>query len=294
MAARPDTAAAPAPSSFPPGLRYMVAGAFFFSVMSLLVKLAGQRLPSQQIVLARSLIMLVLAWAALRRAGVPLLGTRRGLLALRGVLGFAALSCFYYALVHLPLADATVIQYTNPAFAAVLAIFVLGEGMRRREVASVLLSLAGVMLVARPGFLFGAASTLDPLAVGIGLLGAAFSGAAYVVVRKLGTEHYLVVILYFAAVSSAASLPAAATFWVWPTAAELLVLLGVGFTTHAGQIYMTRGLHLERAGRATATGLVQIVFAAGWGVLVFSDVPGPAGVAGAALVIVGVLLLGRS
>jgi drug/metabolite transporter (DMT)-like permease len=42
----------------------------------------------------------------------------------------------------------------------------------------------------------------------------------------------------------------------------LLILLGVGVTTHLGQVFMTRGLHLERAGRATAAGLVQIVFAA--------------------------------
>jgi hypothetical protein len=59
------------------GLRYMVAGAFFFSLMSLLVKVAGQRLPSQQIVLARSLVMVVLAGLALRRLRHPLAGTPR-------------------------------------------------------------------------------------------------------------------------------------------------------------------------------------------------------------------------
>jgi drug/metabolite transporter (DMT)-like permease len=75
---------------------------------------------------------------------------------------------------------------------------------------------------------------------------------------------------------------------------ELLLLLGVGVTTHLGQVYMTRGLHLERAGRATATALVQIVFAAVWGAIFFSQVPGPLGMVGAALVIAAVLLLGRS
>ncbi|CAN5782149.1 pseudopaline transport inner membrane protein CntI [soil metagenome] len=278
----------------PPGLRYMVAGAFFFSLMSLLVKLAGQNLPSQQIVLARSLVMAVLAWVTLRRRRIRVLGQRRPLLLLRGVLGFGALSCFYYALVHLPLADATVLQYTNPAFAAVLAIFALGERMRRREVLSVALSLTGVLLVARPAFLFGTASVLDPVAVAIGLLGAVLSAAAYVVVRMLGSEHYMVVIFYFAMVSIIGSTPAAALQWVPPTPADLMLLLGVGVMTHAGQIYMTRGLHLERAGRATAAGLVQIVFAATWGLLVFGDAPDIRGAAGAALVIAGVLLLGRS
>lgn len=272
----------------------MIIGAFFFSVMSLLVKLAGQRLPSQEIVLARSVVMAVLAFAMLRRSRIPLLGERRRLLVLRGLLGFGALSCFYFALVHLPLADATVLQYTNPAFAAVFAVFALGERMRPREIACLVLSLGGVLLVARPQFLFDAGTGLDPVVVSVALLGAVLSAAAYVVVRMLGSEHHLVVIFYFALVSVVGSLPASVATAVMPAPAEWLLLLGVGIFTHAGQVYMTRGLHLERAGRATAAALVQIVFAAALGALVFSQFPDATGVAGAALVMAGVLLLGRS
>lgn len=272
----------------------MAAGAFFFSVMSLMVKLAGQRLPSQEIVLVRSLVMTVLAYTLLRRLDIPVLGTRRSLLVLRGVLGYGAISCFYYAIVHLPLADATVLQYTNPAFAAVFAIFVLGETMRLREIACVVLSLAGVLLVARPTFLFGAGAGLDPLAVTIGLAGAVLSAAAYVLVRMLGGEHHLVVILYFSALSVIASVPATAANPVMPGPVEWLLLTGIGGVTHLGQVFMTRGLHLERAGRATATGLVQIVFAAVWGALVFAQFPDAWGVAGGTLVVLGVLLLGRT
>lgn len=276
----------------PLGLRYMALGAFFFSVMSLLVKLAGQRLPSQEIVLARSVVMLAICGVAIRARGLPPLGQRHGLLVLRGVFGFGALSCFYYSLVHLPLADATVIQYTNPAWTAVFAIFVLGEGLRRRELGLLGLSLAGVLLVARPGFLAGGGG-LDPLAVLVGLSGALLSGAAYVMVRKLGDEHHLVIIGYFAAVSVLGSLPFTLTSWVAPRGLEWLTLTGVGVSTHLGQVYLTKGLKLERAGRATATALVQIVFAAVWGWLFFADLPDVWGWVGGALVVAAVLLLGR-
>ncbi|HSK19703.1 MAG TPA: DMT family transporter [Longimicrobiales bacterium] len=284
----------PGRQPIPRGLRYMATGAFFFSVMSLLVKLAGQRVPSQEIVLARSLIMAVISFVALRSRRIPVLGERRRLLVVRGLLGFGALSCFYYALVHLPLADATVIQYTNPAFAAVFAVFVLGERMRIREVLCIALSITGVLLVARPGFLFGAGTGLDPIAASIALLGAILSAAAYVTVRLLAAEHHLVVIFYFAIISSLGSLPGTLVNAVVPGALELLLLLGVGISTQLGQIYMTRGLHLERAGRATATSLVQIVFAGVWGALFFAQIPGPAGLVGAGLIVAGVLLLGRN
>lgn len=279
---------------FSRGLRYMAAGAFFFSVMSLLVKFAGRTLPTQEIVFARSLIMAILTYTTLRRRRIPMLGERRGLLVVRGLLGFAALSCFYYALVHLPLADATVIQYTNPAFAAVFAVFVLGERMRGREIACLAMSIGGVLLVARPGFLFEGSAGLAPFAVAVALSGAVLSAAAYVTVRVLAREHHLVVIFYFAVISTVGSLPATAIDVVLPRPADVLLLLGVGVSTQLGQVFMTKGLHLERTGRATATSLVQIVFAGLWGALFFSQLPGPLGLAGAGLIVAGVLLLGRA
>ena len=279
---------------FSRGLRYMAAGAFFFSVMSLLVKFAGRTLPSQEIVFARSLVMAILTYTTLRRRRIPVLGERRSLLVVRGLLGFAALSCFYYALVHLPLADATVIQYTNPAFAAVFAVLVLGERMRVREIVCVAMSIGGVLLVARPGFLFGGSAGLDPFAVAVALSGAVLSAAAYVSVRVLANEHHLVVIFYFAVISTLGSLPVTAINVVLPRPADVLILLGVGVSTQLGQVFMTKGLHLERTGRATATSLVQIVFAGLWGALFFSQLPGPLGLAGAGLIMAGVLLLGRA
>src|SRR5215217_7502782 len=94
----------------------MVLAAFCFSVMSMLVKLVGARLPSQEVVFVRAAVSLAVAYVLVRRARPGNWGNRKGLLVLRGLMGFAALSCFFYALIHLPLADATVIQYTNPVW----------------------------------------------------------------------------------------------------------------------------------------------------------------------------------
>ncbi len=280
--------------AFPRGLRYMAVGAFFFSIMSLLVKVAGQRLPSQEMVLARSATMLGLSWIGLRRAGLSWLGAqRRSLLVIRGVLGFSALSCFYFSIVRLPLGDSNVIQYTNPAFTAVLATWVLHERLRLREVGAVVASLAGVVLVARPSFLFGSAAALDPAVVGIALLGALCSASAYVTVRRLEGESALVIIFYFSLVSVVGSIPAGWSALRWPTPREWLLLLAIGATTQIAQLYMTRGLQLERAGRATAVGYLQVIFAAIWGALFFGEIPGLLTLAGFALVIAGTLTIAR-
>lgn len=276
-----------------PGMRYMAAGAFCFSLMSLLVKVAGSRLPSQEVVMARAIVTMLLSIAALRHARVSPWGTQRGLLTFRGVFGFVALSCFYHSLTHLPIADATVIQYTNPVFAGLLAVPFLGERLRRREVLSVLFSMVGVLLVMRPAFLFGgSAHELPPVTVVIGLVGAVCSAAAYITVRKLGkTEHPAVIISYFSVISIIASVPVALPGWIWPTGTEWLVLIGIGVTTQLGQTYLTHGLRMERAGTATATAYLQIVFAALWGVLFFAEVPDAGTLLGTAVIVGSTLAL---
>jgi drug/metabolite transporter (DMT)-like permease len=279
----------------PLGLRYMAAAAFFFSVMSLLVKVAGQRLPTQEVVLARSFVGALLSWAVLRARGVSPLGHRRGLLLVRALLGYGALSCFFHALVHLPLADATVIQYTNPVFTALLAAVLLSERLRVREVALVLASLAGVVLMARPGFVFGGLEErLDLAAAAIALLGAILSAGAYVTVRRLGaSEDPLVIVFWFAALSTLGAIPFTAMRAVPPTPFEWLALAGIGVVTQLGQVFMTKGLRLEAAGRAMAVGYMQIVFAAAWGAIFFAEFPDAWGLAGALLIVLGTFGIAR-
>lgn len=271
-----------------PGMRYMAAGAFFFSVMSLLVKHAGKDLPSQELVLARSIVTATLSAWAIHRARVSPWGTQRKMLVFRGIAGFLALACFYHTLTNLPIADATVIQYTNPVYAGLLAVPLLGEKLRRREVLSVLASIVGVLLVTQPGFLFGGSPhALPGMSVAIGLAGAICSAAAYITVRKLGaTEHPAVIVGYFSLVSIVGSIPLALPHWIWPTPMQWLVLLVIGVSTHLGQMAITHGLRLERAGTATATAYLQIVFAAMWGVLFFAEIPDAGTIVGS-IVIVG-------
>jgi drug/metabolite transporter (DMT)-like permease len=277
------------------GLRYMAASAFCFSVMSVLVRVAGRHLPSQEIVLVRGVITLVLSWVALRRAGLPMWGTKKGLLILRGTAGFLALSCYYYAVTHLPLADATVLHFTNPVMTVLLASVVLGEKLRGRELALTALCLAGVVLVARPPFLFGAAAApFPPLAVAIALCGALGSAVAYVTVRAIGqSENPLVVVFYFPLVTVPATLPFVIGNLVWPHAIDWLLLVGIGISTQLGQLYLTRGLQLEPAGRATAVGYLQVALAYVFGIVLFAEHPSLWSTAGAVLVLAGIVALGR-
>ncbi|HEX6748848.1 MAG TPA: DMT family transporter [Longimicrobium sp.] len=274
----------------------MVLSAFCFSLMSLLVKLVGARIPSQEVVFVRAVVSLAMAYLLVLRARPGNWGNRKGLLVVRGLMGFAALSCFFYGIIHLPLADATVIQYMNPVFTAWLGWWLLGEALTVGEAVFSGVGLLGVLLIARPTALFGGegAARLDPVAVSVALAGAIFSAAAYVSVRRLSrTEHPLIIVFYFTLVTVPASLPGALAGAVMPRGVEWLLLAGVGVTALVGQVFLTSGLQREPAGRATAIGYVQIVFAATWGMLFFREWPDALSLLGAALVLVSVVTLAR-
>ena len=100
-------------------------------------------------------------------------------------------------------------------------------------------------------------------------------------------------VFWFAAISFLGSLPFVATDWVRPTLTEWGILVGVGVSTHLGQIFVTAGLQREPAGRAMTVGYLQIVFAAVWGLLVFGEIPGPWSLAGALVVVASTLMLRR-
>jgi drug/metabolite transporter (DMT)-like permease len=277
------------------GLRAMIASAFFFSIMSLLVKIGGQTMPSQMLVLARAAVALALSWAELRARGLPMRGNNPRALILRGVLGFGGLTCFYWSVTHMDLSDAITIQHLNPLLATLFAGLFLKERVTPRVLAAIFTSLIGVSLIARPAFLFGAdSSRIDPTVLLIALAAVVMSAAAYTTIRSLkGREHPLVIVFYFPLIATPLSIPPALLVWRWPLWWEWLILLGIGVTTQLAQVLMTRGLMCEPAGRALSMNYLQIVFAFGWGILLLHERPDLWALGGTALIVasaLGVLL----
>ena len=276
------------------GVALMLASALGFSVMSLLVKMASRDLPTMEIVFVRSVFMTAITLALLHRVRAPLLGVDRRTLSARGLFGATAMCLLYWGLGRLPLGDATTVHYTAPVWTALAAAWLLGERVRASVVAGVAASLAGVVLIARPTALVGAAP-VDAPAVAAVLASALLSGLAYTLVRKLrATDAPMTIILWLSAAGLAASLPFALSgAWRWPSASAWAVLAGIGCATLVGQIALTYGLRQLEAGTATTIGYAQIVLAFGWGALVFGERPSAGAVAGALLVLVSVGLVAR-
>ena len=110
-------------TEIPIAIRYILLSALGFAMMSTCVKtVASYGIPVFEIIAARAAVSLFLSYLDVKRKRISIWGYNRPLLIARGTVGAIALVCIYYAVTTLPLADATVLQYTHPAFTAILAL----------------------------------------------------------------------------------------------------------------------------------------------------------------------------
>lgn len=279
----------------PVGLYYIAGSALFFSWMTLLAKLAGERIPTMEVVFVRSVLMTVSTLGILKWQGISPSGKDKKTLLMRAVVGVTALSLFYFALPRIPLGDATALFYMTPIWTALIASVVLKERTARLVFLGMGISLLGVVLIAKPTVLFGSGvSELDTIAVVATVAASMLSGFVYVLVRKLRvSDAPLVIIFWLSWVGILGALPFVLVDWVWPTTIEWLYLAGVGVTTLIAQIFLTLGLHREAAGRAMSIGYLQVVFAFIWGAMVFGTIPDLWSLIGAAAIVGSVLLIAR-
>lgn len=280
---------------FTPGMRFMLLGTFLFSIGSLLVKVAGTRLPTMEILFIRGVVGVVLCWIIVRRAGVGVLGKRKFLLFLRGLFGFVGLFAEFYTIVHLPLADALVLLFSHPVVVAVFAWLLMGEKLSGGGVLSILATMGGVTLVCRPTALFGAGEAVaDPLTLAVAFAGILLISGAVLTVRALAKTEHPAVVMVYPPLFIALFAPFFAQDWLMPTMAEWPAVLGVALFMNAGQYYMTKGYAIESAAKISGVSCLEIVFAAVWGMMFLGEFPDIWAVLGGSLIIFGTLALGRS
>jgi drug/metabolite transporter (DMT)-like permease len=273
---------------FSRGTLYMILAAFFFSLMSILVKASATNLPPQEMVLARSIVVFVITFYIMRCKGLPLKGNNTKLLIWRGVYGFLGLSAFFYTLATLPITDSVTLNYTSPLFTALLAPFLLKESNSGKQWLYFLLAFLGILLIIRPGF------SLQAIPALIGLGGAFFAGLAYNTIRQLRhSDNPLTIVLYFPAICIVLSIPWVIPNFVMPQGWEWIMLLGMGISTQFAQVFLTKSLHYETAARATNVSYIGVVFSTIWGIIFFAEIPDWRTAVGAVIVVYAVAKIGQ-
>ncbi|WP_108836688.1 DMT family transporter [Tateyamaria sp. Alg231-49] len=270
---------------------------FLFMVMAAMIKEATQSVPAGQAVFFRSLfampIIMIWIWhrGDLRQALVPvnLMGH-----IWRGLFGTTAMALTFAGLGLLPLPEVTAIGYATPMFTVILAAVMLGETVRLFRISAVALGLVGVMIVIWPRLsvdadTLGTAGTIGALMV----LGASILRALVQIhIRTLvKTEHTAAIVFYFSLTATILSLFSLPFGWVIPSAFDATLLIGAGLVGGVAQILVTSSYRFGGASMLAPFDYASLIFAAIIGYFVFAEVPTLNMVAGAALVVLGGVLI---
>ncbi len=251
-----------------PAMLLMIASALSFTLMGAAVKYA-EGVPVFEKVLFRNLVILFFALSSLLRRRVFLFGNResRKKLLLRSLLGYFGVALSFYAIGHLPLADANILNKTSPFFVVLFAALFLRERLRKVHIPALAAAMTGALLIIRPGFDFQAFPAF------LGLLSAVCAGGAYTLVRALNArEDPMVIIFYFSAFSVIVSIPLSIPGFVIPDPPLLAALLATGLFGAAGQYFITMSYRYGRAADVSIFNYSSVVFSlligfAGWGEL---------------------------
>ncbi|WP_375586571.1 DMT family transporter [Cyclobacterium xiamenense] len=262
----------------------MLLAGFFFALMNVTVKFLPH-IPAIEIILFRSIFSFVFSYLLLKKQQVPVLGKNKKLLILRGFVGSIGLITFFYTLQHIPLASAVTIQYLGPVFTSILGIFIVRERVRLIQFFYFAVAFSGVLMIE------GFDPRIEPLFLGIGIVSALFSGLAYNVIRKLkNTEHPLVIVFYFPLVTIPIAGLVSYFFWVSPRGWDWGLLLLIGILTQFAQYYMTMAYQNANLAKVASLNYVGIIYALGFGFVLFDETYNLWTYGGMLLVLSGVIL----
>lgn len=247
----------------------LLCAAFFFTLMSLLVKLLGSNFHVVQILFIRQIVMSAIVAPLILRGFPHTLATARpGLQIGRIIVAMVAMLLGFTAIIRLPLADATAIAFAKSFFVTIFAIVILHETVGSRRWLAVAAGFLGVMVMLRPGT--NGFSIYGLYAV----IGAASAGLVMVFIRMLSRTERPTTILAWQAIGLGIIMAApAAYFWKWPTPGEWLLLAALGVVSYSTQMLNIMAYKFGEASVMASLDYVRLLYAAILGFLVFGDLP---------------------
>ncbi|KAE8999462.1 hypothetical protein PR001_g18070 [Phytophthora rubi] len=264
------------------GISCVALSAVCFSLMSTMVKFNTYTMTSIEAIFWRSIVAITLNYVCIWYSGKTLYVAPEDRLMLfyRCLAGFSSISFAFYALSQMVLADSSCIVFTSPVWTFFLGACLLHERIDVPSFACAVLSFAGLICVVRPGFIFGydhatAQSDGSWIAIGSAMLGAIGQAFVFITVRKLKGIDFMVIVHYFMLFSMFGSLAymllVQRVFVVPSTAGVWFCVFGSGVFTFVGQLLLTKGFQLEKAGIASVMRYLDVVCVFIWDYLLLDE-----------------------
>jgi drug/metabolite transporter (DMT)-like permease len=274
------------------GIALKLVSILLFSLMSTLIRAAGQKFPLGEVVFFRSAfaILPVVIFYAWRRELASVVITRRPFGHLgRGLQGIAAMFVNFAALARLPLMDATAISFASPFLTVMLAALVLKEKVRRYRWSAVAAGLIGVIVMVWPYLDIQGTFTLGTTERTIGaicaLVGAFLNAGTVIQTRRLTeSETTSSIVFYFSVICAIAGLATLPFGWLAITLTDFVMLSMIGIIGGMSHLFLTECYRHAPASVVAPFDYTAMLWALLLGYYVFGELPQPLVYAGAVIV----------
>lgn len=251
------------------GILFILASAFGFSLMTLFVKLSGD-VPTLQKTIFRNGVSMIISFFLVLHFKERFLGKKENqpLLLLRSLLGALGIILLFYAIDHLYIADADMLNKMSPFFTILFAAIFLKEHVKPFQLYSILVAFIGTLFIIKPSF------SLDLIPYAAGILSAVFAGAAYTALRALGNrENFYTIVFYFSGFTTVVLLPFVIYFYESMTWQQTAYLLLSGVFATVGQFGITLAYKYAPAKEISVFNYFTVVFTALLGLAFLGQVP---------------------
>ena len=258
----------------------MLGSTVFFGLMAVAIRLASETLHTFEIAFFRNFFGVVAALPLLLRHGPGLLKTTQfPRYIIRCVIGVLSMFCGFWAIGHLPLAQAVSLSYSTPLFVTIAAVWLLQEQVRARRWAAVVVGFIGVLVIVRPGSADFSTGTL------IALSAAVLSGLVSIQIKQLSyTEPADRIVLWTTLLWVPMSLGPALFVWDWPQGITWLWVAAAGLLGTGGHMLWTRALKLGDVSALTPISFMQLPVVAVFAYFLFGEALDRWTVLGAAII----------
>ena len=253
------------------GVIMIITSAFCFALMNAFVRLSGD-LPTIQKSFFRNFVAVIFAFAVLKKNKTPLRWNKGNLKVhlIRSIAGTIGILCNFYAVDHLVLSDASMLNKMSPFFSIIFSLIFLREKVSLPQAALVLSAFIGSLFIIKPSF-----SGMDVLPALIGFTGGMGAGAAYTTVRHLGKrgEKGPFIVFFFSSFSCIVTLPYLILNFQPMRITQLVCLLCAGLAAAGGQFSITAAYCYSPAKEISVYDYSQIIFAGLLGFFLFNQIP---------------------
>lgn len=250
---------------------YIILSAAAFSFMNVCIRWSGD-LPTIQKAFFRNLIAAIIALVILIRSntGFHYEKSHLPMLFVRSICGTLGIMCNFYAVDHLNISDASMLNKLSPFAAVIFSVIMLNEKANLKQALSLIIVFIGALFVIKPSM------NISEFIPGlIGLTGGIAAGAAYTAVRYLSNKGAKSpqIVFFFSAFSTLVMLPYLIMFYEPMSVKQLFILLLAGISAAIGQFSITAAYSNAPAKEISIFDYTQIIFAALMGFAFFGQIP---------------------